>query len=131
MFQTAERKRKLQSFSTWHCTYKLWELNGLHWQRWKNMWTHKQWSLKKILVLVKSVQNFAICFLFEKVSNFTFRFMAQNCPKLSTMIQHSNMVKYGPRMSNMVLKSKKWFQNAQYGLKWTSMVPNGPKFKVL
>ena len=27
----------------------------------------------------------------------------------------------------MVLKGKKWSQNVQYGLKWSSMVPNGPK----
>ena len=27
----------------------------------------------------------------------------------------------------MVLKGKKWSQNVQHGLKWSSMVPNGPK----
>ena len=46
------------------------------------------------------------------------------------------MVKYGPRISKMVLKVKKWSknlqlgvkwsQNVQYGLKWYAMVPNIP-----
>ena len=38
------------------------------------------------------------------------------------------MVKYGPRMSKMVLKGKKWSQNLQYGIKWSSMAPRAPKW---
>ena len=56
--------------------------------------------------------------------------MVPNGQKWSKTIHNdptSKMVKYDPRMFEMVLKGKKWSRNVQYGLKWSSMVPNGPK----